>query len=320
MPPSDADFASVAFPERAFPPPAEHAAAYEARCRRGYAVMSQSRVVVTGLARNIAGVLPATIARVERLCRLFADHRIIIYENDSDDATKLLLRQWAASNARVHVTLENRHDPANPATRCLARAERMARYRTRCQELVLETCGCFDAAIALDLDVTGGFSLDGVANSFGHDAWDFIGSNGLVFRRQGLAVNALRQYDMWALRFGADLAPIPTALAGRHVYHRGEPLVPVTCCFGGLGIYRMDAYRTGRYSPSDCEHVTFHRSLIEAGFGRLFLNPSQILVYGRRHRFGDAILAGILRAWGGVSGRPADDWQFPPRREGRRAA
>ena len=310
VPPVETDFASDAFPEQAFPPVEACAADYALRCRRGYAAMAKSRVVVTGLARNLAGVLPMTIARVERLCGLFADHRVVIYENDSADATKLILQRWAASNPRVHVALENHHDPRNPSTRCLARAERMARYRARCQEIVLDTGDNFDATIVLDLDVTGGFSLDGVANSFGHDDWDFIGSNGLVFRRQGLAVNALRQYDMWALRFDAGMTPIPTAGAGRHVYHRGEPLVPVTCCFGGLGIYRMEAFRQGRYGPSDCEHVTFHKSLIDGGHGRLFLNPSQILIYGRRNRFGDGVVRRALAAWSAVVGGAAEPWHF----------
>ena len=320
MPLVETDFASAAFPERAFPPVDAWAADYTARCRRGYAAMARSRVVITGLARNLAAVLPATIARIERLARLFADHRVVVYENDSTDATKLLLQHWAASDPRVHVALENHHDPRNPSTRCLARAERMARYRTRCQELVLDKGGQFDATLVLDLDVTGGFSLDGVANSFGHEGWDFIGSNGLVFRRQGLAVNALRQYDMWALRFDAGMTSIPTALAGRHVYRRGEPLVPVTCCFGGLGIYQMEAFRQGRYSPSDCEHVTFHKSLIEAGHGRLFLNPSQILIYGRRNRFGDGAVRKLLATWSRLMGRPVEPWHFDGAALARQAA
>lgn len=320
MPFVETDFESAVFPERAFPPVECHAADYAARCRRGYAEMAKRRVVITGLARNLAAVLSTTIARVQQLGRLFADHRVVVYENDSTDATKLLLQHWAASDPHVHVTLENHHDPRNPSTRCLARAERMARYRTRCQELVLDTGGQFDATLVLDLDVTGGFSLDGVANSFGHEGWDFIGSNGLVFRRQGLAVNALRQYDMWALRFDAGMTSIPTALAGRHVYRRGEPLVPVTCCFGGLGIYQMEAFRQGRYSPSDCEHVTFHKSLIEAGHGRLFLNPSQILIYGRRNRFGDGAVRKLLATWSRLMGRPVEPWHFDGAALARQAA
>ena len=112
----------------------------------------------------------------------------------------------------------------------------------------------------------------------------------------------------------ADLSPIPTAQARHYAYARGEPLVPVTCCFGGLGIYRMEAYRHGRYGTTDTEHVGFHRAMIDAGFARLFLNPSQILVYGRRHRFGDPLVAAVRRAWESMTGQPAVPWIFGSRR------
>ncbi len=304
------DFLGTQFPEDAFPPQPELSAAYHQTCGRGYAAMAGMRVAITGLARNIGDVLPLTIERIERLASRFANYRVILYENDSTDETKPLLVRWANSNPRVIVTMEDCHDPANPTTRCLARAERMARYRERCQALVLEHCKDFDATIVLDLDVAGGWSEDGVANSFGQRDWDFIGTNGLIYRREGLRINALRQYDMWALRLDERLTPIPTAQASRYVYHRGEPLVPVTSCFGGMGIYRMDAYRQGRYGAADCEHAVFHRHLIEGGFCRLFLNPSQIVVYGRRHRFGDTAIASLLRGWGTVAGRVSQRWLF----------
>lgn len=314
VPPACPDFLGERFPELAFPPAAGREQDYRRACERGYATMARSRVAITGLARNLAAVLPTTIRRIERLQSFFADSRVVVYENDSTDATKLLLQKWAASDGRVHVTLEDCRDPRNPPRRCAHRAERMARYRQRCQQLVLETCGHFDVTIVIDLDVAGGWSEDGVANSFGHHDWDFIGSNGLIYRRDGLRINATRQYDMWALRFDPELSPIPTSQAGRYLYTRGEPLVPVTCCFGGLGIYRMDAYRHGRYGTTDTEHAGFHREMIRQGFPRLFLNPSQILIYGRRHRCGDPFVAAVARAWATLRGRPATPWIFGPHR------
>ena len=314
------ELSTYEFPEQAFPPARDCAREHRRRCERGRAAMARSRVAITGLARNLGAILPTTIARVERLGGLFADHRVVVYENDSTDDTKLILRAWAAANRRVHVTTEDCSAPVNPTTRCLHRIERMARYRTRCQDAVRALCPEYDFTIVLDLDVAGGWSEDGVANSFGYDGWDFVGSNGLIYRREGLEFNALRQYDMWALRFDDALTPLPTRDARRYLFRPGEPLVPVTSCFGGLGIYRMEAFQAGRYEPSDCEHVTFHRSLIEAGFGRLFLNPSQMLVYGRRRRFGDGVVAGMFRVWEAVSGRPAARWQFPPQSASRRAA
>ncbi|MEX0670168.1 MAG: hypothetical protein WD060_06915 [Pirellulales bacterium] len=307
-----ADFLGSVFPEHAFPPVMGTGDDFQLACRRGYAAMGESRVAIAGLARNVGGVLPLTIRRIEELGRWFADYRVFVYENDSIDDTRSLLRGWTRSNSRVHITCDDLRDPVNPTTRCLARAERMALYRHRCQEDVLARCGRFDFTILIDLDVLGGWSVDGIANSFGHHGWDFVGSNGLVYRRDHLAMNALRQYDTWALRFDDALTPLKTSSAGGLVYGRGEPLVPVTSCFGGLGIYTMDAYGAGRYAIDDLEHATFHRELIARGRSRLFLNPSQILVYGRRRRFGDQTVERFLDIWSAVSGRHRQRTLFPP--------
>ena len=56
----------------------------------------------------------------------------------------------------------------------------------------------------------------------------------------------------------------------------------VYSCFGGLGVYRIEAMLTCRYGDSDCEHVCFHRSMRAAGLDRLYLNPSQITFFGRK--------------------------------------
>ncbi len=329
FPPLDAaDFTSSVFPEHAFPPVPRHADAYFAACRRGYAAMAETRVAITGLARNIGRVLPLTVQRIENLGRCFADYNVIVYENDSTDDTRLELARWSRGNRRVHLVTEVLADPVNPTTRCLARAARMARYRKRCQEEVLEQCRQFDAAIIIDFDIQGGFSIDGIASSFGHPGWDFVGANGLICRRDGLRMNALRQYDTWALRFDAGLTPLSTRLAAQFVYDRGSPLVPVTSCFGGLGIYTMEAYASGSYGEDDLEHATFHRSMIASGHSRLFLNPSQLVIYGRRHRFGDAFVAGLLRLFSGGGGqqelfartRTASTGPPPAAARGRRAA
>jgi hypothetical protein len=298
------------FPESLFPPSPDRRADYLAACRRGSAAMAESSVVIAGLARNIGRILPAAIERTRRLCSLFADARVIVFENDSHDDTKRQLGRWATSDERVVAVSEDTSDPPSQGIRCLERARRMARYRTRCQQLVLEHHPGFGFVIVVDFDAEGGWSTDGIANTFGHAAWDFVGANGLIYRRSGLDVNALRHYDSWALRFDSRRSPLRTVEAARLDYRRGDPLVPVTSCFGGLGIYTTQAFAAGRYDSCDMEHVGFHASMAAAGFSRMFLNPSQIVVHGRRHRTLDRcvrMLLRVARAGGGVPWmHPAD--------------
>lgn len=258
--------------------------------------MSSKRVVLGGLARDLGGVIETTIARMERLGRLFADYRVVIYENDSRDNTRQRLSDWMRVNSRVLVVTEDLNSPVNQSDRSLARAERMAYYRRQCHREICQRYSDFDNVILIDMDLEGGWSYDGVANTFGKNDWDFVGSNGVIYRRRGLELNRLVHFDAWAFRQDEDFTPMTTAEVNAITYSRGESLVPLTSCFGGLGVYRMPAYAAGEYdNGTDIEHVPFHRSMRESGFGRIFLNPSQMVLYGRRYRTYDAIATRICR-------------------------
>lgn len=249
--------------------------------------MRQQRVVICGLARNIADVLPATIERIDALAGRFDDCRVVVYENDSVDATRSLLFQWQTRDSRVHLVAEDRQDPVNPVARCLQRASRMAAYRNRCLDEIRRRWSDFDAVIVVDLDLRNGFSVKGIANTFGHDGWDFVGSNGVILKRIRATLDVPVQYDAWAFRRHGDFTALSTAAVNAMRFRVGDPLVPVASCFGGLGVYRMPAFLSSRYDGSDSEHVPFHRGLLEAGFTGLFLNPSQVTCYGRRRRKSD---------------------------------
>jgi hypothetical protein len=52
--------------------------------------------------------------------------------------------------------------------------------------------------------------------------------------------------------------------------------VLVASAFGGLCIYRTEAYLQGTYDGvKDCEHVPYHASIAKATGQHLYLNPSQ---------------------------------------------
>jgi hypothetical protein len=302
--------AADCFDEGQFAPPVSLQAEYEQRVRMGYQRMGERRVVIAGLARNLESILPLTIRRIERLGQLFGDYRVVIYENDSSDRTPELLRSWAGVNPRVQAVCETLTDPVNPPTRCLSRAARMAAYRSRCQQVVREHWPTFDHAMLVDMDVQGGWSQDGVAHTLSHDAWDFVGSYGVIYRRHLASPNALVHYDAWAFRDDEAFTPLSTKAVNHRLYHRGQPLQPVTSCFGGLGIYRMPVYLAGRYDGTDVEHVSFHRDLYRQGYRQLFLNPNQIVVYGRKHRTWDARLKPLLWMLERLQGKTRTEWRF----------
>jgi hypothetical protein len=138
----------------------------------------------------------------------------------------------------------------------------------------------FGHALVIDSNLAGGWSYDGVAHTFGGDGWDFVGSYGLT--GVGAAWDGgpeFLHHDPRAFRSdarGPSRGAGPDGLRLR----RGGALLAVSSCFGGLGIYRMACLLACSYEDGGgCEHRGFHDRLRRAGLGRLFLNPSQIVLH-----------------------------------------
>jgi hypothetical protein len=86
-------------------------------------------------------------------------------------------------------------------------------------------------------------------------------------------------YDTWAFHPAKGTAARKLINHNELHLQRGDPLMPVESCFGGLGVYRMACMQACQYGGSDCEHVVFHQRLRQAGYRRLYLNPNQIVLY-----------------------------------------
>lgn len=273
-----ADGASLSdFPEHRFPCREEHRSEYRRRIEFGRARMAVRRLVIAGLCRSVRHFLPRLAARVERLGAQFREYRVVLFENDSQDATLEFLHDWRRRNDRVHVLSEQLGHIRYPQVRIEERVHRMAEYRNRYREFVLEHFGDFDDLLVTDTDLAGGWSYDGLANTFGHDDWDFVGSYGL--QRAPGEHGELFQFDAWAFRALGHPEPHSNVEVNRMILDRGEPMLPVLSSFGGMGVYRMEAMKSAEYGGPDLEHATLHTRMRESGFHRLFLNPSQIVLY-----------------------------------------
>lgn len=266
------------FPEHLFPCRAELRDEYQSRLEVGRERMAQRRLVICGLCRDVRHFLPRFASRVERLGSLFQDYRVVLFENDSRDATLEFLQDWQRANSRVQILTETLGNIRYPQIRSSERAVKMAEYRNRCQRYAIDHYGDFDDVLVTDSDLAGGFSYDGLANTFGQDDWDFVGSYGLI-RRNREQRSDLLQFDAWAFRAIGHPQPHSNIEINSMVLERGEPLLPVLSCFGGMGLYRMQAWKSAEYGGPDIEHAVLHDRMRSQGFGRMFLNPSQITLY-----------------------------------------
>ncbi len=263
-----------AFDESAFPVVGCDPEVYRASVDRGTARMRERSVVICGLCRDVLRTLPDLAARVERLGAMFGEYRVVLYENDSIDGTAAFLRGWSEANPAVRAISERRGRRRFPQVASPERAAELASCRNVYREHLRAHLAHFDHVIVVDTDLEGGWSFDGLAHTFGQDGWDFVGSNGLLVGRSPPIY-----FDTWAHR--EEVTEAPGARRGRfRPPGRGEPLRPVRSCFGGLGVYRM-ACLEAPYGGDDCEHVVLHRNMRAMGFDRLFLNPSQVVLYDR---------------------------------------
>jgi hypothetical protein len=243
---------------------------YNGQVQRGYNLMPSLSFTVIGLARNIQEKLQHNLQRLETL-KKYTKLKWVIYTNDNtDDTLKVLTRHQSKNDVIISETLKA---DFHGSVESLARYKDMAYYRNCCLS-DFDT----DYVIVMDFDIDG-FSYDGLAQSLYFietQEIDCIGSNSLMYRQHDGQVQRL-YYDTLAYRrLGREKgAPHPGEELNLMNFNRGEDLVKVQSCFGGLALYKTKSLRGLRYSGDDCDHVTINRNL-----RNVYMNPSQIVLFG----------------------------------------
>ena len=268
-------------PEDVWPVDHEYDEAYAAAVAAGKEAAAGGSAVLVGIARNALPYLPNTLGLVKELQPQFGSFKMYVYENDSTDGTAACLDVFAAGNEWATVE----HDTLGGAdSRGFEpeRTVRLAHCRNKCQEWVRQNAADADWVIVLDLDPHGGFSVEGVFNSI-----DWLGR---VARPAGMASFSLwaeareegkpphiAQYDSWAARpnwWRDRREEIGFVWFSMLLFPVGAPPVPMNSAFGGLAVYRTEAFLAPgvAYAGGDCEHVALHKAMQEAGY-QLYLNP-----------------------------------------------
>ena len=279
------------FPEDWYLPEKSITSGYMDRCNYGFDHISRKRLTIGFLARDIESVLPYTIERLLYLGRLFNSCHIVCFENDSIDSSKEILKlaeskhsgKWPNDDSVTFTLISSDiGKEKNIQDKSLGRRERMAFYRNSLREEMLKSTA--DYYMVYDGDIEGGFSYEGIANSFSYD-WDVCGSNSIIYKTVNEKVQryyydswAWRDLDNWKCHEDIDINP--------RAYHRGEKLVEVNSCFGGLALYKHSIFSCPSYSytSDDCDHVTLHKQMKNDKCS-IFMNPSQITLYSKSRYF-----------------------------------
>ena len=246
---------------------------YNERTELGKEIAKDSKIAIVALARNCAGQAPFrlqdSINRVKSLCT--NQTSFFVYENDSVDETRIVLKNNNIECICEDLNLESLQD------RSYTRTERLANYRNVCIEWVKDNHSDADYVIVLDLDADLGFSVDGIYNSI---YWlnSIENAGGMGSYSLYLEGDNYVHYDSFAVRMN-DWKP-SEELDHNHQWVRnwhplvGSKPVQMYSCFGGLGVYKTDAFLGSKYKGElGSEHVDFHKTMQENGWD-MYLNPS----------------------------------------------
>jgi len=256
-------------------------------------------IVFGVLARNCSKSLSLNIPRLEKAGEQFGDYRVLVYENDSDDGTDDIIRQWAERNEKVVGICEVSHRQTIPGRtkgcpypmKSVHRIERMAGFRNRVLSEVESRFSpryfCF-----VDVDILS-FDYKSLAEAVCNapDGWGGLFANGRVALVDGGGIRAFTpfQYDSYAfLANGVN----PEDTGGWYVsrffhgitsYAVNKRLgsvmyLPCGSAFNGIGIYRWEAIWGLRYRVEQtvelkrvnacfCEHVPFNADVRRRGYG-----------------------------------------------------
>lgn len=265
---------------------AEYALEHAERVMTGKAFAKGKAINVVAIARNACPHLANTFACLDALRPHFGSMWCYFFENDSTDDTAIDLDLYAASRPDVvveHATL-SRPDYRGWEQE---RTTFLAQYRNRCLDYVKSTLSDAEWTIVLDVDPHGGFYVDGVFTSiYWLTAFPIESGAGAmasysIVRQTGADGEHLwAHYDAYAARpvswWRDRKAEIGMSWFSHFIPPIGSRPNPMNSAFGGLCVYRTEAYLCGaRYGGGDCEHVVFHRGLNERGW-RLYLNPGSV--------------------------------------------
>lgn len=262
--------------------------------------LSTKELVICGIVRDAEKGLRVNIPIINDFVRYFHEYTIIIYENDSKDATKEILKKWSDEDDKhVHVFMDNLNQqkptPKSNIVSCnpfysRKRITKMAYLRNQYMERLERMNIVADYLVIVDLDVAK-LNLSAILNSFNSEKeWNAVAANGY-----SLGPNLKRRYhDTYALtEFGDEINPQTEnkikLLAHKYgTLKNGDNWVRVFSAFGGLAIYKYEAIKGLRYQVLDnndnrvevrCEHYSIYKQMAERGYDKVYINPAMILKY-----------------------------------------
>ena len=312
---------NVNFPEKIFTANARKTHQWDtldANLRR--IAKEETDVLFCGIVRNGGKYLERNLQRLKHSASFFRESKMFIYENNSTDNTKDILKEYEQINEYNLEVLSEDIEGADYKTQddTFNRCTKIANARNKYMDVVREDASKFSATVMVDLDLIGGWSYEGLYANVVHLLNNGVYSNitgvtsyGVIttgdhnwskIDLESVSPKEYSMYDSFAFRPLEWFREEREANKEKGLDKRTQvsynsisrPLgnAIVGSNFGGLGIYKSKNIRDLRYRSqqydddnvqSDSEHVPFHRDIFNNGH-KLSIN-NRLLVSYSPHRY-----------------------------------
>lgn len=251
-----------------------------------WAILSSSRVLVTGLARDCGNHLAREILRIEqRLLEIFTAVDFFIVESDSIDNTEEVLREINSKKRNVqYLSL------GKLANKIPGRIDRLRYCRNYYVNFVRQnvTEDKPDFVMVVDFDIKNrALDLHPLAKMMSENWWDGLFANQkgpyydiYALRKEGwVEDDCFKKYRELARQMPAKKAKKEAIWSQMQRIPRDKELIEVESAFGGLGVYRRPVFENFDYvslnetSTGESEHISLHKKIVNSG-GKLFIVPA----------------------------------------------
>lgn len=248
-------------------------------------MIKNKSILVTGIARNVAKIIPREVTRIEKeMKKIFEEVYFLVIESDSIDNTMKVLNEIKneknnfnyKSLGKIEINLPNR-------------IQRLAFCRNAYVNEVRENklYKDVDFVAIIDFDIKNNrLKLNQLKKLISECSWSAIFANqtGLYYdiyalRKKGWVENdCFTEYRKFSMSMSSQDAKELAIWSKMRKIRRNSPLIPVDSAFGGLGIYRKNVFMKFDYSLSpeqlhESEHVSLHKKITDSN-GLLFINPN----------------------------------------------
>lgn len=275
------------------------------------------RFQIVGTVRDVSHSIESELGKVETIFREFGEVKIFLVESDSTDNTVQKLEKIREENSEFSYLSLGKVQHKYPN-----RYERISHCRELYLDYIREYITNVDYIVVVDLDgMNANLTKDSVRKTLEKaEVWDAVFANQRgryydigALRHEYWSPNDCFRAMGWASSVTTEKSARLLAIQSRMIkVEETAGLIAVDSAYGGLGIYKRDAFIRGSYVGLDqfgepqLDFVTFNLMLSNMGY-RLFIDSQLINSVFNSHNASENLLYRQLKRIAQVI--PSSSWK-----------